>query len=86
MEITFAEVTFRRPHRKGTKIVFAAQGEPVEALPKIARWVASLGSHESRQGDSVKIVHHSPSPAELEQGLLIVPRIGKNDAIEIIDF
>ena len=84
MEITFAEVTFRRPHRKGTRIIFAAQGAPVEALPKIGRWVSSLGSHQSRPGDLIKIVHHSPTPAELEHGTLIVPRIGLDGAIEII--
>lgn len=84
MEITFAEVTFRRPHRKGTRIVFAAQGAPVEALPKIARWVTLLGSHQSRPGDVIKIVHHDPTPVKLEQGMLIVPRISRDDAIEII--
>ena len=84
MEITFAEVTFRRPHRKGSKIVFAAQGAPVEALPKIARHVSRLSSHESQPGDMIKIVHHDPTPAELEHGLLIVPRIDRDQAIEII--
>lgn len=84
MEITFAEVTFRRLHRKGTKIIFAAQGAPVEALPKIARHVSRLSSHQSRPGDVIKIVHHDPTPMELERGMLIVPRIGHDDAIDII--
>ena len=83
MEITFAEVRFRRPHRKGSRIIFAARGEAVEALPKIFRHVSRLSTHESQPGDMIKIVHHDPTMTELEQGRLIVPRIPADSAIEI---
>lgn len=81
MEIIFAEVRFRNPHRKGVKIIFAAQGSGAEALAKINGHAKKLRTDPRM---IVRVLPHQPSEAEEEQARLIVPRIPTNSAIEII--
>lgn len=81
MEITFAEVRFRRPHRKGSKIVFAAQGSGGRALARIRRHAHLLNTDPRT---NIRAFPHQPTQAEREHAELIVPRIPADSAIEII--
>lgn len=81
MEITFAEVRFRRPHRKGTRIVFAAQGSGGTAMARIRRHAHLLNTDPRT---TIRALPHQPTPAEQEHAELIVPRIPTGSAIEII--
>ena len=81
MEITFAEVRFRRPHRRGVKIVFAAQGSGSVAMVKIALHASNI---RTDQRMIIRVLPHRPTMAEKERAELIVPRIPPNSAIEII--
>ena len=81
MEITFAEVRFRRPHRKGSRIIIATQGSGGSALARIRRHAHLLNTDS---WTTIRALPHQPTEAEKEHAEMIVPRIPADSAIEII--